>query len=61
MAARGRGEKGTLMKAAIIPAAMPALVVVAAVGLALLPLIVLVWRLDQLRPTRVPADSAPSS
>jgi hypothetical protein len=49
------------MKAAIIPAAMPALVVVAAVGLALLPLIVLVWRLDQLRPTRVPADSAPSS
>ena len=49
------------MKAAIIPAAMPALVVVAAVGLALLPLIVLVWRLDQLRPARVPADSAPSS
>ena len=50
-----------MMKAAIIPAAIPALVVVAAVGLALLPLIVLVWRLDQSRPARVPAESAPSS
>jgi hypothetical protein len=49
------------MRAAIIPAAIPALVVVAGVVLALLPLIVVVWRLDQSRPGRVPADSAPSS
>jgi hypothetical protein len=49
------------MKAAIIPAAIPALVVVAAVGLALLPLIMLVWRLDQSGPARVPANSAPRS
>jgi hypothetical protein len=48
------------MKAAIIPAAIPALVVVAAAGLALLPLIVLVWRLDRARPARVPAESPPA-
>jgi hypothetical protein len=57
----GARRGGIALKAAVFLAATPALVVVAAVRLALLPLIVVVWRLDQSRPTRVPADRAPSS
>lgn len=38
-----------MMRAALGLAGMPALVAVAAVGLALLPLVALLWRLDKSR------------